>query len=249
MNLSLHAFSISAECAAELSRLVGLTRLEFFCCSVAGMNYWAVPQIPVPPLPRLRELSIVGTCPDPTYVRSLTGLTHLRVLHPMPNIFAALPALSGTLLRLLLNRIPWITDACCAHIASLHQLTHLRCDIEGSRRLSDVGFAALRSGLTALRELDLNFEQHVTQTNVPFSGLEALLAAPSLRRIECHVVLRPGFMDDAWEDRIMALPALLIYQARYQANDDGDDDEPYTHDGNSFLRVNRSGMYSPSRWK
>ena len=224
---------------------MGLSRLELFVSyGGGGMNYRAVPQIPVPPLPRLRELSIVGTCPDPTYVRSLTGLTHLRVLHPTPKLFAALPALSGTLLRLSLDRILGITDACCAHIASLHQLTHLRCDIEGSRQLSDVGFAALRSVLTALRELNLNFVQHGTQTTA--TALEALLAAPTLRRIECHLVRTPGFMSDDWEEGIEALPAMLIYQTRYRANDD---DEPDNHSGHTCFRVNRSGMYGPSRWK
>jgi len=233
---------VSDQGATELSRLVGLTRLQFLVSSqphTCSMRY-----APVPALPKLRWLSMMGACSDASFLAALTGLTYLDLLCPSPTILAALPALSATLLQLSLRRSRGPTDACCAHIASLTRLTRLNYT-EGvaSRRLSDAGFATLRSGLKAIRELHFEWQQCDTHTAATRAGLEALLTAPSLRRIFCLLTVAPGFLDDEWEARVMALSALLGYHTMIVAEDEHAEHTP----GQDMDRVQSAGDFT--RWE
>jgi hypothetical protein len=136
-SLSLDSVGVSDQGATELSRLVGLTRLQFLVSRHPHDSEHA----PVPALPKLQWLSMMGACSDASFLAALTGLTYLDLLYPSPTILAELPALKNTLLQLSLRRVRGPTDACCAHIASLTRLTRLNYEEgEASRRLSDKGF-------------------------------------------------------------------------------------------------------------
>jgi len=183
-----------------------LERLELW-----GATFGAAGARALAKAPSLRALHLRGVEGiDAATVDGLAGWPRLERLGFHDGVDDAVAERLGALERLVALELAYVegqglTLAVCKALAALRVLERL--ELDGCRKLSDDGLAALAKGMPRLGHLDLRLGEQLTSRGVGALGGLARLRA--LRLESCSRV------DDAALKRVAALPALERLDLKY----------------------------------